>query len=166
MTHCFRPGDSMEAMLREAPKGLDQVLRECGRRYVLFNNMASDPRPQVEQLFQMVDSMLLSNGGQVCVTFSFFPSLPSVCASLFVFLSLYFFLSPAFFVSFPLSLSISLSFPILAPSLSLLISLSSPPPFFLFLYPSLSPMSTSLCLPLTFSDKYLCTQAFMCLVVL
>ena len=106
MTHCFRPGDSMEAMLREAPEGLDKVLRECGRRYVLFNNMASDPRPQVEKLFQMVDSMSLSKGGQVCVTFSFFPSLPSVCASLFVFLSLYFFLSLSFLVSLSLSLSL------------------------------------------------------------
>ena len=105
MTHCFRPGDSMEAMLREAPEGLDKVLRECGRRYVLFNNMASDPRPQVEKLFQMVDSMSLSKGGQVCVTF-FFSLLSSVCVCLSLCLSFFFFLSLSFLVSLSLSLSL------------------------------------------------------------
>ena len=108
MTHCFRPGDNMEAMLREVPEGLGKVLQDCGRRYVLFNNMASDLRPQVEQLFQMVDSMSLSNGGQVCVTFSLSP-LSSVCVCLSLCLSFPLFLSVSCFLCLLLSVSVYLS---------------------------------------------------------
>ena len=108
MTHCFRPGDNMEAMLRKIPEGLGKVLQDCGRRYVVFNNMASDLRPQVEQLFQMVDSMSRSNGGQVCVTFSF-SLLSSVCVYLSLCLSFSLFLSVSFFLCLFLSVSVYLS---------------------------------------------------------
>ena len=152
MTHCFRPGDNMEAMLRKIPEGLGKVLQDCGRRYVVFNNMASDLRPQVEQLFQMVDSMSRSNGGQVCVTFSF-SLLSSVCVYLSLCLSFSLFLSVSFFLCLFLSVSVYLSlFPHSRP-LPLPTNLSFLSSSFLSLPLSLPIPNVCLSLsPLTFSD--------------
>ncbi|KAK7098013.1 GTPase IMAP family member 9-like [Littorina saxatilis] len=57
------PGQSVDSMLQKVPTGLSKVLEECGRRYVLFNNMVVDKALQIEQLFQLVNSMKRSNGG-------------------------------------------------------------------------------------------------------
>ena len=60
-----REGRSIEDLIRsDTPEGLRQVLKECDDRYVVFNNMASDTRPQVEQLLQKVRHMVTQNGGQ------------------------------------------------------------------------------------------------------
>ncbi|KAL8587361.1 hypothetical protein ACOMHN_045608 [Nucella lapillus] len=48
----------------DLPQSLQQVLRECNNRYIVFNNMAPNPQPQVEQLLQMVRAMMRDNGGQ------------------------------------------------------------------------------------------------------
>ncbi|XP_076451578.1 uncharacterized protein LOC143287461 [Babylonia areolata] len=68
----FTHGDMLERDRRsitdligpDTPQTLQQVLRECGNRYVVFNNMASDPRPQVERLLQMVRMMGEQNRGK------------------------------------------------------------------------------------------------------
>lgn len=66
----FTHGDMLEREGRaigdlitsELPPTLQQVLKECNNRYLVFNNMAADPRPQVEQLLQMVRAMNVDNG--------------------------------------------------------------------------------------------------------
>ncbi|KAL8576359.1 hypothetical protein ACOMHN_048926 [Nucella lapillus] len=58
------PGSSMQQMLQRVPEGLRKVLAECGHRYILFNNMAPDSTPQVQQLFDLVAKMNSQNGGQ------------------------------------------------------------------------------------------------------
>ena len=68
----FTHGDMLERertsiddlVQKNTTKELQQVLRECSNRYIVFNNMASDPRPQVEQLLQMVRAMMAQNGGR------------------------------------------------------------------------------------------------------
>ena len=93
----------------------------------------------------------------VCYLF-LLPPLFRLCVPL----SLSFFLSISFclFLFLSLYLCLFLSFPI-PPFLSLLISLFSPPPFFLFLYPSLSPMSVSLCPP-SLSLIKICARTHSC----
>ena len=45
------------------PKDLKQVFKECGHRCQLFNNMASDPQPQVDELLAAVRRLVADNGG-------------------------------------------------------------------------------------------------------
>lgn len=68
----FTHGDMLERertsiddlVQKNTTKELQQVLRECSNRYIVFNNRASDPRPQVEQLLKMVRAMMAQNGGR------------------------------------------------------------------------------------------------------
>ena len=46
------------------PKDLKQVFKECGHRCQLFNNMASDPQPQVDELLAAVRRLVADNGGR------------------------------------------------------------------------------------------------------
>ena len=46
------------------PKDLTQVFKECGHRCQLFNNMASDPQPQVDELLTAVRRLVAENGGR------------------------------------------------------------------------------------------------------
>ncbi|KAK7093290.1 uncharacterized protein [Littorina saxatilis] len=56
---------SIEDLLdRDTPKELQEVLKECSNRYIVFNNMARDTHAQVEQLLSMVRHMVAQNGGQ------------------------------------------------------------------------------------------------------
>ncbi|KAK7490651.1 hypothetical protein BaRGS_00018068, partial [Batillaria attramentaria] len=66
----FTGGDELERknktfadLMQNAPKELHQVLQECGNRSVVFNNRASDPTPQVEQLLERVRGIKRQNGG-------------------------------------------------------------------------------------------------------
>lgn len=60
-----REGTSIDDLIQKnTTKELQQVLRECSNRYIVFNNMASDPRPQVQQLLQKVRDMMAQNGGR------------------------------------------------------------------------------------------------------
>lgn len=56
-----REGKTMEDM--ELPSNLQQVMEECQRRFVVFNNRADDKKPQVEKLLELVKSVQKQNGG-------------------------------------------------------------------------------------------------------
>ncbi|KAK7093292.1 hypothetical protein V1264_007071 [Littorina saxatilis] len=56
---------SIEDLLgKGAPKELQEVLKECSNRYIVFNNKERDTHAQVEQLLSMVRHMVAQNGGQ------------------------------------------------------------------------------------------------------
>lgn len=60
-----KQGKTIESLLnQEIPKQLKKVLKECNNRYILFNNNARNPHPQVERLFSMVREMMILQGGQ------------------------------------------------------------------------------------------------------
>ena len=65
----FTGGDDLEKegktfadLLQNAPKELIQVIEECGYRYFIFNNNASNTKPQVEELLNLVRKMNEENG--------------------------------------------------------------------------------------------------------
>ena len=60
----LKEGDSIEEAIAASPQTLQQVLNACDDRYIVFNNFAIDPQPQVERLLQMVNSMVAGNGGR------------------------------------------------------------------------------------------------------
>ena len=69
----FTHGDELERqetvladMLTPAntPQELKEVLRECGHRYLVFNNKAVDPQPQVDELLAVVRRLVVENGGR------------------------------------------------------------------------------------------------------
>ncbi|KAK7093291.1 hypothetical protein V1264_007070 [Littorina saxatilis] len=53
-----------DVWIRNSPKTLQEVLKECSNRYIVFNNKARDTHAQVEQLLSMVRHMVAQNGGQ------------------------------------------------------------------------------------------------------
>uniref|UniRef100_A0A8C2CCX3 AIG1-type G domain-containing protein n=1 Tax=Cyprinus carpio TaxID=7962 RepID=A0A8C2CCX3_CYPCA len=64
----FTHGDELddggiESFLESAPERLKILLRNCGRRYCVFNNRAPENRMQVNELLTIVDSM-----GGACYT--------------------------------------------------------------------------------------------------
>ena len=46
------------------PEDLQRMFQECGHRCQLFNNMASDPQPQVDELLAAVRRLVADNGGR------------------------------------------------------------------------------------------------------
>ena len=67
----FTHGDDLEregntlADLMESPntpEDLQRMFQECGHRCQLFNNMASDPQPQVDELLAAVRRLVADNG--------------------------------------------------------------------------------------------------------
>ena len=69
----FTHGDDLEwegktlADLMESPnppEDLQRMFQECGHRCQLFNNMASDPQPQVDELLAAVRRLVADNGGK------------------------------------------------------------------------------------------------------
>ena len=55
-------GISPEKAVEQAPPTLKQLLQDCKQRYLVFNNRAADPRPQVEKLLGIVRAMVTENG--------------------------------------------------------------------------------------------------------
>jgi hypothetical protein len=55
---------SLEKALSDIPEDLAQVMDDCSRRAVAFNNVAKNKSPYVKNLLQEVDGMLKMNGGQ------------------------------------------------------------------------------------------------------
>ena len=55
-------GISPEQAIEQAPPTLKQLLKDCRQRYLVFNNRAADPRPQVEKLLGIVRAMVKENG--------------------------------------------------------------------------------------------------------
>ncbi|XP_025085193.1 vicilin-like seed storage protein At2g18540 isoform X1 [Pomacea canaliculata] len=55
---------SIQEILSSAPEHLRKVLDECGHRYVVFDNMADDKQPQVEQLIEEVRRLREAHGGK------------------------------------------------------------------------------------------------------
>ncbi|KAK7106982.1 uncharacterized protein [Littorina saxatilis] len=64
-------GEAEEMIQQRAPELLQQVLKECGNRYVVFNNVTKDPRPQLKRLAKVITKMIASNNGEAYV-----PKLP------------------------------------------------------------------------------------------
>ena len=65
----FTGGDNFEhdglspvQAIEQAPPTLKQLLKDCKQRYVVFNNRAANPRPQVEKLLGIVRAMVKENG--------------------------------------------------------------------------------------------------------
>ncbi|KAK7480041.1 hypothetical protein BaRGS_00028678 [Batillaria attramentaria] len=65
----FTGGDELERMgwgfedIMDRRTGrLEHVINECGKRAIIFNNRASDPKPQVERLLNLVRQMKVENG--------------------------------------------------------------------------------------------------------
>ncbi|KAK7485406.1 hypothetical protein BaRGS_00023354, partial [Batillaria attramentaria] len=56
-------GRTLDDDLKSAPTNLVTVLRECGNRYIVFNNKTEDPQPQVNELLNMVRQMKRENAG-------------------------------------------------------------------------------------------------------
>ena len=54
-------GISPEQAIKQAPPTLNQLLQDCKRRYVVFNNRAANPRPQVKELLGIVRAMVKEN---------------------------------------------------------------------------------------------------------
>lgn len=54
---------SIEQMLEESPDGMKQVLKECGNRYIVFNNKAKDASSQNKRLIDMVRRLNENNKG-------------------------------------------------------------------------------------------------------
>ncbi|PVD35172.1 hypothetical protein C0Q70_06453 [Pomacea canaliculata] len=52
---------TIEDVLSTAPDGLRKMLRECGNRYVVFDNTADDKQPQVDCLLELVREMSSAN---------------------------------------------------------------------------------------------------------
>ncbi|XP_070200675.1 GTPase IMAP family member 9-like [Littorina saxatilis] len=57
-------GGDFDVILRRTPPTLQQVIEECGSRYVVFDNTAQDKTKQVDRLFQIVRRMKTENGGR------------------------------------------------------------------------------------------------------
>lgn len=57
-------GKTIEDIIRTAPDGLKDILRACGQRYVVFDNMAADKKPQVRRLLDIVTRMVKENDNQ------------------------------------------------------------------------------------------------------
>jgi myosin heavy subunit len=57
-------GKSLGEVLSHLPEDLAQVMDDCSRRAVAFNNVAKNKSPYVKNLLQEVDGMLKMNGGQ------------------------------------------------------------------------------------------------------
>ncbi|XP_025085185.1 GTPase IMAP family member 7-like isoform X2 [Pomacea canaliculata] len=55
---------SIQDVLSTVPEHLRKVLDECGHRYVVFDNMADDKQPQVEQLMEEVRRLREAHGGK------------------------------------------------------------------------------------------------------
>lgn len=58
-----KEGKDVQEVLRKVPSSLRKVLEECRHRVVVFNNVAHDRGPYVQQLLQQVRQLLHSNGG-------------------------------------------------------------------------------------------------------
>ncbi|KAL8590924.1 hypothetical protein ACOMHN_005247 [Nucella lapillus] len=58
-----KEGKTIDEVLRKVPSSLHKVLQECGQRVAVFNNVARDTQPYVQQLMQQVQHLLRSNGG-------------------------------------------------------------------------------------------------------
>ncbi|KAK7104218.1 GTPase IMAP family member 9-like [Littorina saxatilis] len=56
-------GKKMSELVSKAPARLQEVLRDCGSRYVVMDNIHKTPQ-QVEDLLKQVKSVRLQNGGQ------------------------------------------------------------------------------------------------------
>nr|KAG5701416.1 hypothetical protein BaRGS_032748 [Batillaria attramentaria] len=59
-----KEGVTVEEYLLDTTAEFQQVLKECGQRYVVFDKNVSDMKPQVESLFETVRAMLKQNGGR------------------------------------------------------------------------------------------------------
>ncbi|PVD35171.1 hypothetical protein C0Q70_06452 [Pomacea canaliculata] len=59
-----RRKEQIDDVLMKAPDLLHKVLDECGHRYVVFDNMADDKQPQVDQLMQEVCKLREAHGGK------------------------------------------------------------------------------------------------------
>ncbi|KAK7491180.1 hypothetical protein BaRGS_00017617, partial [Batillaria attramentaria] len=57
-------GANIEDELKTASQQLKTVLSECGNRYVVFNNVAADKKPQVDTFLEKVREMRVDNDGQ------------------------------------------------------------------------------------------------------
>ena len=55
-------GTTAEEVIERAPQTLKQLLDDCNNRYVVFNNRATDKRPQVDELLTTVREMVEANG--------------------------------------------------------------------------------------------------------
>ncbi|KAK7461622.1 hypothetical protein BaRGS_00038629, partial [Batillaria attramentaria] len=75
----FTGGDKLEReqrfsdLLKDAPEELMKILKECGNRFIVFNNKTHNPTPQVEKLFDLVRKMKVQNRGPyVCSEYKMF----------------------------------------------------------------------------------------------
>ena len=61
-----REGTSLARMMAvpDLPEEFKSMTKECGQRCLLFNNVAADPRPQVEQLLTTVRRLVADRGGR------------------------------------------------------------------------------------------------------
>ena len=57
-----KAGKTLADLMQHAPKELIQVIEECGHRCIVFNNNASNTKPQVEELLKLVRKMNEENG--------------------------------------------------------------------------------------------------------
>lgn len=57
-------GETIDDIITTAPKGLKDILKACGQRYVVFDNMAADKKPQVRRLLDIVTRMVKENDNQ------------------------------------------------------------------------------------------------------
>ena len=57
-----KEGKTLADLMQHAPKELIEVMEECGHRCIVFNNNASNTKPQVEELLKMVRKMNEENG--------------------------------------------------------------------------------------------------------
>jgi len=57
-----KEGKTLADLMQRAPKELIEVMGECGHRCIVFNNNASNTKPQVEELLKLVRKMNEENG--------------------------------------------------------------------------------------------------------
>nr|KAG5698435.1 hypothetical protein BaRGS_006630 [Batillaria attramentaria] len=56
-----RTKTTLDSLMVQMPENLKAVLEDCDNRLVVFNNTATDPQPQVEDLLRMVERMKMAN---------------------------------------------------------------------------------------------------------
>lgn len=58
-------GKTINEFIDNAPEDLKEIIRNCGNRYIAFNNRAKSPERenQVEHLLRMIDNIVLQNNG-------------------------------------------------------------------------------------------------------
>lgn len=57
-------GQTIDDIISSAPAGLKDILKDCGGRYVVFDNLTADKKPQVNRLLNIVVQMVKDNNNE------------------------------------------------------------------------------------------------------